>query len=80
VSGAARQDARIAGRDDRSSVGRRPERAREAARRGLPVAAVNLGRMRADPLLELKVCAPCEEALATLPGSLRFLDSAGRER
>jgi NAD-dependent SIR2 family protein deacetylase len=37
-----------------------------AARAGKPVAAVNLGRTRADPLLDLKVEAPCADALAFL--------------
>ncbi len=37
-----------------------------AAKLGKPVAAVNLGRTRADDLLSLKVEAPCEEALAFL--------------
>ena len=37
-----------------------------AARAGKPVAAVNLGRTRADPLLSLKVEQPCAEALAFL--------------
>jgi NAD-dependent SIR2 family protein deacetylase len=37
-----------------------------AARAGKPVAAVNLGRTRADDLLALKVEAPCEDALAFL--------------
>ncbi|WP_315702003.1 MULTISPECIES: NAD-dependent protein deacetylase [unclassified Bradyrhizobium] len=37
-----------------------------AARRGVPIAAVNLGRTRADDLLALKVEAPCEDALAFL--------------
>lgn len=37
-----------------------------AARAGKPVAAVTLGRTRADPLLTLKVDAPCNEALAFL--------------
>lgn len=40
--------------------------AERAAALGKPVAAVNLGRTRADPLLQLKVEAPCEEALAFL--------------
>ncbi len=34
---------------------------RAAADRGLPIAAVNLGRTRADDLLTLKVEEPCEE-------------------
>ncbi len=37
-----------------------------AARLGKPVAAVNLGRTRADALLALKVEQPCETALAFL--------------
>lgn len=37
-----------------------------AARAGLPVAAVNLGRTRADALLSLKVEQPCAQALAFL--------------
>ncbi len=39
---------------------------RSAAAQGLPVAAVNLGRTRADALLSLKVSAPCAQALAFL--------------
>lgn len=37
---------------------------RAGAQAGLPVAAVNLGRTRADELLSLKVERPCAEALA----------------
>ncbi len=37
-----------------------------AARLGKPMAAVNLGRTRADPLLQLKVRRPCGEVLAAL--------------
>lgn len=37
-----------------------------AAQSGKPVAAVNLGRTRADELLTLKVSEPCVEALAAL--------------
>ncbi len=37
-----------------------------AARAAKPVAAVNLGRTRADPLLTLKVERPCDETLAFL--------------
>jgi NAD-dependent SIR2 family protein deacetylase len=37
-----------------------------AARAGKPIAAVNLGRTRADPLLSLKVEQPCATALAFL--------------
>lgn len=39
---------------------------RAAAAAGLPVAAVNLGRTRADDLLALKVQAPCAQALGPL--------------
>jgi len=42
-----------------------------AARAGKPVAALTLGRTRADPLLSLKVDANCSEALA-------FLHQTGR--
>jgi NAD-dependent SIR2 family protein deacetylase len=37
---------------------------RAAADAGKPIAAVNLGRTRADELLTLKVAAPCAEALS----------------
>ena len=37
-----------------------------AAHRGIPIAAVNLGRTRADDLLALKVEARCEAALSFL--------------
>jgi hypothetical protein len=37
-----------------------------AAAAGRPVAAVNLGRTRADDLLALKLQAPCGEALEAL--------------
>ncbi len=40
-----------------------------AASLGKPVAAVNLGRTRADALLALKMEAPCESALSFLFGS-----------
>ncbi len=40
--------------------------AQAAARQGLPIAAVNLGRTRADELLTLKLARPCAEALAFL--------------
>lgn len=40
--------------------------AQAAARAGKPIAAVNLGRTRADALLSFKVQEPCEEALAFL--------------
>ncbi len=37
-----------------------------ATRSNIPVAAINLGRTRADPLLVLKVELPCDEALSAL--------------
>jgi len=37
-----------------------------AAERGTPIAAINLGRTRADPLLALKVEAPCGQSLSAL--------------
>jgi NAD-dependent SIR2 family protein deacetylase len=37
-----------------------------AAKAGKPVATVNLGVTRADPLVTLKIDAPCAEALAFL--------------
>lgn len=40
--------------------------ARAAAEAGKPIAAVNLGRTRADTLLSLKVSLPCAQALASL--------------
>jgi NAD-dependent SIR2 family protein deacetylase len=40
--------------------------ARAAAQRGIPIAAVNLGRTRADDLLTLKVEDRCEAALSFL--------------
>jgi NAD-dependent SIR2 family protein deacetylase len=40
--------------------------ARAMADAGKPIAAVNLGTTRADGLLELKISAPCAEALAFL--------------
>ncbi len=40
--------------------------AREAALAGKPVAAVNLGRTRADELMSLKVAQPCASALSFL--------------
>lgn len=41
-----------------------------AEKMGKPVAAVNLGKTRADPLLSLKVEASCAETLTTLAGLL----------
>jgi NAD-dependent SIR2 family protein deacetylase len=40
--------------------------AHAAAKAGKPIVAVNLGRTRADPLLQLKIQQPCAEALAFL--------------
>lgn len=40
--------------------------AQAAARRGIPIAAVNLGRTRADDLLTLKVQDRCEAVLSFL--------------
>jgi hypothetical protein len=37
-----------------------------AAQRGMPIAAINLGRTRADDLLTLKVEDRCEAALSFL--------------
>ncbi len=37
-----------------------------ASRAGMPIAALNIGRTRADPLLSLKVEASCGDALAAL--------------
>jgi NAD-dependent SIR2 family protein deacetylase len=37
---------------------------------GKPIAALNLGRTRADPLLSLKVAAPCGDALTGLAARL----------
>ena len=37
-----------------------------ASRNGMPIAAINLGRTRADPLLTLKVEQPCAVALDAL--------------
>ena len=39
-----------------------------AARTGKPIAAINLGRTRADALFAIKVERPCAEALAALAG------------
>src|SRR3546814_571395 len=41
---------------------------RAAAEDGLPIAALNLGRTRADSLFALKVSRPCTEALDALYG------------
>jgi len=44
--------------------------ARAAAERGLPIAAVNRGRTRADALLSFKVSRPCGETLSELASAL----------
>ncbi|CAM5202884.1 NAD-dependent protein deacetylase [Castellaniella defragrans] len=44
--------------------------ARAAAERGLPIAAVNRGRTRADALLSFKVPRPCGETLTGLASAL----------
>ncbi|MCB1645098.1 MAG: NAD-dependent protein deacetylase [Pseudomonadales bacterium] len=43
---------------------------REAYRAGLPVAAVNRGKTRADELLTVKIEADCHDVLSQLPASL----------
>ena len=48
-----------------------------AAQAGLPVAALNLGRTRADDMLTLKVAQPCAAALAWLMAPDPLLDAAG---
>jgi len=40
--------------------------AEAAATAGKPIAAINLGRTRADHLLALKITAPCDEALSEI--------------
>ena len=47
-----------------------------AVRMGKPLAAVNVGRTRADPLLVLKVEQRCGEALTALVGHLTMEDGA----
>ena len=49
-----------------------------AARNGMPIAAINLGRTRADALLTLKVEQPCALALDALPAGRQ--SAAGFER
>jgi NAD-dependent SIR2 family protein deacetylase len=41
-----------------------------AQQQGKPIAAINLGRTRADPLLSLKITAPCADTLSALAGRL----------
>jgi NAD-dependent SIR2 family protein deacetylase len=43
--------------------------ARRAAERGIPIAALNIGKTRADDLLALKVEEPCSEALIACVGT-----------
>lgn len=50
--------------------------AREAARRQIPVAAVNQGRTRADELLTLKIDGDCTQVLA---GAVNMTDNEGQE-
>ncbi|MGB1563177.1 MAG: NAD-dependent protein deacetylase [Sinimarinibacterium flocculans] len=47
---------------------------RAAADAGLPIAAINLGRTRADPLLRLKVERACDVALTALTARLDAAD------
>jgi len=58
--------------------------AEAAAAAGKPIAAVNLGRTRADHLFMLKISAPCDEALGALSDQkllpLRGLRSGPRQR
>jgi NAD-dependent SIR2 family protein deacetylase len=49
-----------------------------AARRGLPIAAVNRGRTRADALLSFKVDADCAEAMAAAAADLGVTVSSPR--
>ncbi len=49
----------------------------QAERLGKPIAAVNLGRTRADPLLAFKIEQPCAEALSALAEELGY-ESAPR--
>ncbi len=50
---------------------------REAARLGLRIAAVNLGRTRADDLFDVKICAGCGSTLERLAGALAVGAGAG---
>ena len=43
---------------------------REAAGRGIAVAALNLGITRADELLQLKLAAPCGDTLTAAAAAL----------
>jgi NAD-dependent SIR2 family protein deacetylase len=54
--------------------------AQAAAAQGKPIAAVNLGRTRADELLTLKVVAPCARALGSISESAASLRAMPRSR
>ena len=45
--------------------------AEAAAAAGKPIAAVNLGRTRADHLLALKISEPCDQALSQSQAGVR---------
>jgi NAD-dependent SIR2 family protein deacetylase len=49
----------------------------QAARAGTPIAAVNIGRTRADHLLSLRIALPCETALSELVEQLAARQRAG---
>jgi len=51
--------------------------ARAMVEAGKPIAAINVGRTRADDLLTLKIAAPCASVLDGVPGALR--ERTGRE-
>jgi NAD-dependent SIR2 family protein deacetylase len=50
----------------------------QAERLGKPIAAINLGRTRADPLLAFKVEQPCAEALVALLAQLDYDSASSR--
>jgi len=52
---------------------------REAQRHGKPVAALNLGRTRADAELDLKLEAPCGAALESIAGSVAPGETSSRQ-
>ena len=53
--------------------------AQATAEAGKPIAAVNLGRTRADDLLELKVTEPCTDALSFLLSGVEFSASRAED-
>jgi len=53
--------------------------AQAAAEAGKPIAAINLGRTRADDLLELKVTARCTDALSFLLSGVEFSASRAED-